>query len=59
MPSYLKSKTVLFGLLLTLFSIAQVLIPFFPPEYIGFAGSVIGIIVIILRFLTSLPLDQK
>lgn len=54
-----KSKTIAFGLLLTVASIAQALVPFFPPEYVGAAGTVIGIIVIVLRFFTSLPLDKK
>ena len=57
--NYLKSKTVLFGLLLTIASIAQMLVPFLPPEYIGMVGTVVGIAVIVLRFVTSLPLDQK
>jgi hypothetical protein len=55
----LKSRTVLFGLLLTVASIAQMLVPFFPPQYVGIAGTAIGIAVIVLRFVTSLPLDQK
>ena len=54
-----KSKTVLFGLLLTLASIAQMFVPFLPPEHIGIAGAVIGAIVVALRFVTTLPLDQK
>lgn len=55
----LKSKTVLFGLLLTIASILQMFVPFFPTEYVGIAGTVIGAVVVMLRFLTTLPLDQK
>jgi hypothetical protein len=55
----LKSRTVRFGLLLTIASVAQMLAPFFPPEYVGVAGTVTGITVVVLRFVTTLPLDQK
>lgn len=53
------SKTILFGLLLMTASVAQALVPFFPPQYVGIAGAAISIAVIVLRFLTSLPLTQK
>lgn len=56
---YLKSKTVLFGLLLTLASAVQLFIPFLPPEYMGLVGAGIGAAVIVLRFLTTLPLNEK
>jgi len=55
----LKSKTVLFGLLLALASVVQVFVPFLPPEYMGQVGAIVGAIVIVLRFVTTLPLDQK
>lgn len=55
----LKSKTVLFGLLLTLASAVQLFIPFLPPEYTGLVGAGIGAAVIVLRFLTTLPLSEK
>lgn len=55
----LKSRTILFGLLLTLASIAQMFVPYFPPEYIGIGGTIVGAVVVFLRFVTTLPLDQK
>jgi hypothetical protein len=57
--NYLKSKTVLFGLLLTIASIAQMLVPFLPPEHVGLVGTGVGIAVIVLRFLTSIPISEK
>jgi hypothetical protein len=54
-----KSKTLLFGLLLAVASIVQIFIPYLPAEYTGIVGSVISAAVIGLRFLTTLPLDQK
>ena len=54
-----KSKTILFGSLLTLASIIQMLVPFLPPKYIGIAGAVVGASIIALRFVTNLPLDRK
>lgn len=59
LANVIKSRTVLFGLLLTIASIVQILVPFFPPEYVGIAGTVTGIIVIVLRFVTTLPLNGK
>ena len=59
MPTYLKSKTILFGLLLAVASVIQVFVPFLPAEYVGHVGAVVGACVIVLRFLTTLPLDQK
>ena len=38
MPSLsqiMKSKTLMFGLLLTLASVAQILVPYLPPAYVG------------------------
>lgn len=55
----LKSKTVLFGLLLALASAVQLFVPFFPAEYVGYAGAIIGASIIILRFLTTVPLSEK
>ena len=55
----LKSKTVLFGLLLTLASIAEMYVQFLPKELIGPVGVTIGAITIFLRFLTTIPLDEK
>lgn len=55
----LKSKTVLFGLLLSLASIAQVMVPYMPVHLIGPVGTGVGIAVIVLRFLTTVPLSEK
>lgn len=55
----LKSKTVLFGLLLTVASMVQLFVPFFPPDYIGIGGAVTGAAIILLRFLTTVPLSEK
>ena len=55
----LSSKTIIFGLLLAIASAVQLFIPFFPSEYVGYAGAVVGAAIIILRFLTTVPLDKK
>ena len=55
----LKSKTVLFGLLLTLTSIAEMYVQFLPKELIGPVGVTVGAVTIFLRFLTTVPLDEK
>lgn len=55
----LKSKTVLFGLLLTIASMIQVFIPYLPPEYVGPVGSGVGAAVILLRFMTTVPIAEK
>lgn len=55
----LKSKTVLFGLLLAVASALQIFVPFLPPEYVGPVGAGIGAAVILLRFLTTVPLSEK
>jgi hypothetical protein len=55
----LTSKTVLFGLLLSIASAVQLFVPFFPQEYIGYAGAIIGAVIIILRFLTTVPVSEK
>lgn len=54
-----KSKTVLFGLLLTLASIAEMYVQFLPKELVGPVGVTIGAVTIFLRFLTTVPLDEK
>ena len=54
-----KSKTILFGLLLTIASVIQMLVPFLPPQYMGAVGTVVGVAVIVLRFVTTLPLSEK
>ena len=35
----LKSRTVLFGLLLAVASALQIFVPFLPPEYVGLVGA--------------------
>jgi len=55
----LKSKTILFGLLLTVASALQIFVPFLPPEYVGHVGAGIGAAVLLLRFLTTVPLSEK
>jgi len=57
--TYLKSKTILFGLLLAIASVAQIFVPFLPPEYVGPVGAGVGAAVILLRFLTTVPLSEK
>ena len=59
----IKSRTmwfslarVIFGALFDNFSYVQNLID---PRYYGFGYIVIGVIVAILRFLTTQPLDEK
>ncbi len=55
----LKSRTVLFGLLLTIASIVQTLVPFLPRDLVGPAGAAVGIAVIVLRFVTTVPLFKE
>lgn len=54
-----KSKTVLFGLLLTIASIAEMYVQFLPKELMGPVGVTIGAITVFLRFLTTVPLEEK
>ena len=58
---YLKSKTVLFGLLLAIASWAQTLVVNAPlsPEITGFVGTAIGAVIIWLRTVTTKPLSEK
>lgn len=59
MKKYLKSKTIMFGAALTAASVAQIFVPFLPAQYVGIAGAVVGAAVIVLRFVTTVPLDEK
>jgi len=59
MMQALKSRTVLFGLLLAIASMIQLFLPYLPPEYVGPVGAGIGAAVILLRFLTTVPLSDK
>lgn len=58
---YLKSKTVLFGLLIAIASWAQTLVVNAPlsPEITGFLGTAVGAVVIWLRSVTTKPLSEK
>jgi hypothetical protein len=58
---YLKSKTVLFGLLLAVVSWAQTLVVNAPlsPELQGYVGTVIAAVVVWLRTQTTKPLSEK
>jgi len=59
----LKSKTVVFGLLVTIFGALQFYLPavekLLDATTYGLITAGIGIIVIVLRFLTTVPLDEK
>jgi hypothetical protein len=55
----LKSKTIIFGLALAIASAVQLFVPFLPQQYVGIAGAVIAAIIIVLRFLTTIPLSEK
>lgn len=58
-----KSKTLVFGFLLTVLGTVQlslgVFTPFMTPERFGLFSMVIGVIVAILRFVTNGSLDDK
>lgn len=54
-----KSRTVLFGLLLAIASAVQVFVPFLPPQYIGIVGAGVSAAIIVLRFLTTVPISEK
>jgi hypothetical protein len=57
----LQSKTIWFGLLLSIASWVQTVVVAapLPPEVVGIVGSVIGAIVVWLRTQTNVPLSQK
>jgi len=56
-----KSKTVWFGLVLAVLSWAQGAIngAGLDPSQVGIAGSIIGALIVWLRSVTSVPLNQK
>lgn len=60
---YLKSKTVSFGLLLTVLGAVQMYLPsvqqMMTPEAYGMATFAVGVIVVVLRAVTVQSLDQK
>lgn len=55
----LKSKTVLFGGLLTIASGIQTLVPFLPANLVGPVGTLVGAAVVLLRFVTTVPISEK
>ena len=55
----LKSRTILFGLLLALASAIQAFVPFLPPQYIDLVGAGVSAAIIVLRFLTTVPVAEK
>lgn len=63
MPSVLKSKTMLFAMLLAIFGALQasqtVFIPFLSQEIYGIFTILISIIVALLRIVTTMPLENK
>jgi hypothetical protein len=58
-----KSRTVLFGFVVTLLGALQTYLPniqeYIAPKTYGLLTAAIGITVIVLRFLTTVPLKQK
>lgn len=59
----LKSKTVLFGLLVAVLGGIQTLLPelkeIMDPMLYGLSTFIIGLTIIVLRFITTQPLDEK
>ena len=57
----LKSKTIDFGLLLVIGGAIQLNLPALQldPKIQGWATMVVGIIVVILRYLTTKPVNEK
>jgi hypothetical protein len=59
----LKSKTILFSLVLTVLSTIQaslgVFTSFLSPTAYGILGMIVGVIVAVLRYVTTQPLTEK
>jgi hypothetical protein len=59
----LKSKTMLFSLLLVVFGVVEANLALFqsfiPPQYWGLVVTGIGIVTAVLRFVTTTSLDEK
>lgn len=59
----LKSKTIIFGLVITLLGAVQTNLPYvqaiLDPVTYGIATAVIGVVVIVLRFYTSTSISDK
>lgn len=60
---FLKSKTLWFSFLLTVFGAVQaswgLVDDFLSPRAAGFGALAIGVLVAVLRFITTQPLDEK
>ena len=63
MSAYLKSKTLWFALALAVFGVVEMQIKVFAsymsPETFGIFNIVVGVIVAVLRVLTTVPLSEK
>lgn len=63
MTHILKSKTMWFALALAVLGVvemqAKVFAPYMTPELFGFFNILIGVIVAVLRVLTTMPLSEK
>jgi len=59
----IKSKTIIFGFLLTLLGAIQTYLPSaqaaFDPVTYGIATAVVGVLVIVLRFFTTCSIGDK
>ena len=59
----MRSKTMWFSLTLVVFGAFEMYFPYLreniQPEYYGLIFMAIGVIVAILRFVTTLPLEEK
>lgn len=59
----LKSKTMMFSLLLVVFGVIETNLPLFqslvPPQYWGLLVSGIGIVTAVLRFVTTTSIADK
>lgn len=59
----LKSKTMLFSLLLIVFGVVETNLSLFqsivPPQYWGFVVTGIGIVTAVLRFMTTTCISEK
>ena len=63
MKQIFKSKTMMFALALAVFGVielqAKLFAPYMSPEAFGVFNIVLGIIVAVLRVLTTVPLSEK
>lgn len=59
MLKYLKSKTVIAGVLTMVVAGANYVVPFIPAEYMGLALAASGLLKVALRTVTTQPLSEK